>query len=122
MVTVRSVHDWLNRAAELDAMIGLRFHGNMIALTQGVPCFYYVYDSRITEFCHLYRLPFLEVEQPWVNPVTAMLEHDWDDTNRAIQRCYDELVAFYEENGVQHTLTAAGHRDQRSSATGRWSE
>ena len=108
MVTVRSVRDWLNRAAELDAMIGLRFHGNMIALTQGVPCFYYVYDSRITEFCHLYRLPFLEVEQPWVNPVTAMLEHDWDDTNRAIQRCYDELVAFYEENGVAHTLAPAG--------------
>ena len=94
-------------------MIGLRFHGNMVALTQGVPCFYYVYDSRITEFCRVYRLPFLDVEQPWRNPVTAMLEHDWDDTNRAIQQCYDELVAFYEENGVQHTLTASGPRDQR---------
>ena len=50
------------RAAGLDAMIGFRFHGNMVALTQGVPCFYFVYDSRITEFCRLYRLPHLAVE------------------------------------------------------------
>ncbi len=108
MVTVRSVHDWLGRAAEHDAMIGLRFHGNMVALAQGLPCFYYVYDSRITEFCRLYRLPFLEVEQRWVNPVTAMLEHDWNATNRAFKRCYDELVAFYDENGVEHTLGSGG--------------
>ena len=104
LVSVRSVEDWLTRAGELDAMIGLRFHGNMVALTQGVPCYYYVYDSRITEFCRLYRLPHLPVEERWRNPVTAILEHDWDETNRAIDGCFRELVACYEENGIEHTL------------------
>jgi Polysaccharide pyruvyl transferase len=104
LVSVRSVEDWMAKARELDAMIGFRFHGNMVALTQGVPCFYYLYDSRITEFARLYRLPHLDVEDEWRDPIAAMLEHDWDDTTKAIRGCFDELVAFYEENGVRHTL------------------
>ena len=107
LVSVRSVEDWLAKARDLDAMIGFRFHGNMVALTQGVPCFYFLYDSRITEFCHLYRLPALDVEDEWRDPVTAILEHDWDETTKAIRGCFEELVAFYEENGVPHTLRAA---------------
>ena len=104
LVSVRSVEDWLAKAGGLDAMIGFRFHGNMVALTQGVPCYYFVYDSRITEFCQLYRLPHQAVEEPWRNPVTAILEHDWDETTRAIDGCFRELVAFYDENGLAHTL------------------
>lgn len=108
LVSVRSVEDWLAKARELDAMIGFRFHGNMVALTQGVPCFYYLYDSRITEFSRVYSLPHLDVEDRWRNPVTAILEHDWEATTKAIRGCFEELVAFYEENGVGHTLRAAG--------------
>jgi hypothetical protein len=76
----------------------------MVALTQGVPCFYYLYDSRITEFSRVYSLPHLDVEERWRNPVTAILEHDWDATTKAIRGCFEELVAFYDENGVRHTL------------------
>jgi hypothetical protein len=104
LVSVRSVEDWLARAGAVDAMLGFRFHGNMVALTQGVPCFYFVYDSRITEFCELYRLPHQTVETPWTSPVRRVLEHDWDDTTRAIDGCFRELEAFYEENGIEHSL------------------
>jgi Polysaccharide pyruvyl transferase len=104
LVSVRSVEDWLARARDLDAMIGFRFHGNMVALTQGVPCFYYLYDSRITEFAQLYSLPCLDVKDGWRDPVTAILDHDWDATTKSIRACFEELVAFYEENGVSHTL------------------
>jgi polysaccharide pyruvyl transferase WcaK-like protein len=104
MVSVRSVEEWLDRAGELDAMIGFRFHGNMVALTQGVPCFYYVYDTRLSEFCQLYRLPHMGVEEKWRDPVKAILEHDWDDSNRAIQACLSELIAFYDGNGIDHRL------------------
>ena len=84
---------------ELDAIIGFRFHGNMVALLQGKPCFYSVYDSRITEFCDLYRLPYQDVRDGWKDPVQAMMEHDWEAANAAIQNCHNELKAFYEENG-----------------------
>jgi hypothetical protein len=107
VVSVRSVEDWLAKARELDAMIGFRFHGNMVALTQGLPCFYYVYDSRLAEFCRLYRLPYLDVEDGWRDPVTAILEHDWAATTRAIRQCFQELRAFYEENGISHTFRDA---------------
>lgn len=108
LVSVGSVEDWLDRAREVDAMVGFRFHGNMVALTQGVPCFYFVYDSRITEFCRLYRLPHRPVEEPFADPVTAILEHDWDDTSRAIEACFRELVSFYDENEIPHRLGERG--------------
>ncbi|TYL51609.1 polysaccharide pyruvyl transferase family protein [Nocardioides sp. BGMRC 2183] len=104
MVGVRSVEEWLGDARELDAMIGFRFHGNMVALTQGVPCYYYVYDSRLAEFCRLYRLPYSDVEDQWSDPVAAIRDHDWDATTDAIEGCYRELVAFYEENQIPHAL------------------
>src|SRR5262245_59595217 len=57
MVSVQSIEEWLSKVRDLDAIIGFRFHGNMVALLQGAPCYYYVYDSRIKEFCDTYELP-----------------------------------------------------------------
>ena len=101
MVSVTSIEEWLDRAAELDAIIGFRFHGNMVALLQGKPCYYYVYDSRIREFCELYQLPYQDVREPWVSPAEAMLSHDWDRTNAALRSCYGEMQAFFDENDYQ---------------------
>lgn len=103
MVSVTSIEEWLERAAKLDAIIGFRFHGNMVALLQGKPCYYYVYDSRIREFCDLYALPFQDVRDPWVAPDRAILDHDWDRTNAAMRGCLAQMQAFYAENGY-HTL------------------
>ena len=99
MVSVKSIEEWLARAAELDAIIGFRFHGNMVALLQSKPCFYLVYDSRITEFCELYKLPYRDVRDDWEDPVQIMLEHDWDAANSAIATCRINLNDFYVENG-----------------------
>ncbi|MEI6800665.1 MAG: polysaccharide pyruvyl transferase family protein [Pseudomonadota bacterium] len=99
MVSVKSIEEWLAKARDLDAIIGFRFHGNMVALLQGRPCLYYVYDSRITEFCQLYGLPHQDVAEPWRDPVQTVVNHDWDTANRRIAECFEELVSFYVENG-----------------------
>lgn len=104
MVSVTSIDDWLATTGRLDAMIGFRFHGNMVALLQARPCFFYVYDSRIEEFCELYALPFQDADAPWRDPVRAMLDHDWEQTNASIRSCYTEMKAFLEENGLTHRL------------------
>lgn len=104
MVSVQSIEEWLAKARDLDAIIGFRFHGNMVALLQGAPCFYYVYDSRLTEFCHLYGLPYQDVSAPFANPVTCMLEHDWVEANRRIAACHTEMKAFFAENALTTTL------------------
>lgn len=104
MVSVKSIEEWLAKARDLDAIIGFRFHGNMVALLQGRPCYYYVYDSRLSEFCRLYGLPYQDVSDDWRDPVQAMLAHDWDDTNARIAGCLDELKTFYAENGFETHL------------------
>ncbi|MDF3904332.1 polysaccharide pyruvyl transferase family protein [Paracoccus sp. AS002] len=107
MVSVRSIEEWLARASELDAIIGFRFHGNMVALLQGKPCYYYVYDSRIREFCDLYQLPYQDVREDWRDPGSALLDHDWDQTNMALKACYREMQEFFHENGFQSQVEIA---------------
>lgn len=104
MVSVRNVEEWLARVRDVDAMIGFRFHGNMIALLQGKPCYYYTYDSRLKEFADVYGLPQQDVTEDWVDPAEAMIAHDWDATNARIRRLFEELKAFYAENGFAHAL------------------
>ncbi len=104
MVSVKSIEEWLAKARDLDAIIGFRFHGNMVALLQGSPSYYYVYDSRLKEFCDLYGLPQQDVTEDWKDPVIAMLDHDWDRTNTKIASCYRDLREFYKENGFDVVL------------------
>lgn len=104
MVSVLSIEEWLAKARDQDAMIGFRFHGNMVALLQGSPCLYYVYDSRLEEFCEIYNLPWEDVVSPWKDPVKTILDFDWDKTNASIKKCFEEMKAFYSENGVAHVL------------------
>ncbi len=105
MVSVKSIEEWLAKARDLDAIVGFRFHGNMVALLQGSPCYYYTYDSRLEEFCQLYKLPYQDVTEEWRDPCEAMLEHDWAACNAAIAKCHQELMAFYAENNIPSTLT-----------------
>lgn len=107
MVSVTSIEEWLERARGLDAIIGFRFHGNMVALLQGKPCHYQLYDSRIREFCDLYALPFRDVRDPWVAPHRAMLDHDWDRSNAAMRACLVQMQAFYAENGYRSLIDDA---------------
>lgn len=99
MVSVKSVEEWIFRARDYDAIIGFRLHGNTVALLQGIPCHYYVYDSRLAEFCDVYGLPFQDLADDWVDPAVRLAAHDWQMANARIRRCYEEMKAFYQENG-----------------------
>jgi len=101
MVSVKSIEEWLAKARDVDAIIGFRFHGNMVALLQGKPCFYYTYDSRLKEFCDIYRLPYRDVKEDWVDPVEVMVSHDWDSTNVQLRKLFGEMKAFYAENDFE---------------------
>lgn len=102
-VTIETIEEWRGKVHDLDAMIGFRFHGNMAALMQGRPCYYVVYDSRLEEFCKLYRLPFQDVEED-LRPFELLASHDWDFTNNALKRCGEEMKAFWAENGITHRI------------------
>lgn len=99
-VSILSIEEWLGKARDTDAGVGFRFHGNMVMLSQGIPCFYFVYDSRLEEFCDVYSLPHEAVEVSFSDPIKKILDHDWPKANGAIARCYEELRTFYLENGI----------------------
>jgi len=99
IVTPTSVEDWIERAGRVMAMIGFRFHGNMVGLLQGKPCFFWTYDSRITEFCELYALPSRPAAAGPCDPVAIMRDHDWGRTHAALDKAKAELDAFWTENG-----------------------
>ena len=101
LTSISTIEEWLSKTRDLDAIIGFRFHGNMMALLQGKPSYYYYYDSRIEEFCKLYRLPGQDVNAEWVNPIIKMQEHDWSKTNDCIKTCFQELTSFYRENSFE---------------------
>ncbi len=101
MVSVKSIEEWLSRAFSLDAIIGFRFHGNMISLLQGKPTFYYTYDSRLEEFCDIYYLPSQDVTEPWRNPIVEMVNHDWMRTNKRVKDLFENIKLFYRQNGFQ---------------------
>lgn len=107
MVSVKSIEEWIAKARDLDAIVGFRFHGNMVGLLQGLPCLYLAYDSRLEEFCELYRLPFQTVEKPWNgdNMIRSMVEHDWSNVNLNFRRLQGEMADFYTRNGISTVLS-----------------
>jgi hypothetical protein len=101
--TIETIEEWRGKVHDLDAMIGFRFHGNMVALMQGRPCYYVVYDSRLEEFCRLYQLPFQDVSEK-LRPFEMIAEHDWGKTNKALAHCGAEMKDFWIENGFTHLI------------------
>jgi len=67
---------------------------------QGIPCFFYTYDSRLEEFCEIYGLPSSTIEEDIGEPIRRLLDHDWSETHRKSLQCFEELNLFYEENGI----------------------
>lgn len=56
------IEDWLAWVRQYDFSLGSRFHGNVIAITSGIPALTMVVDSRMDEMTRLFRLPTLPME------------------------------------------------------------
>ncbi|MBL8698396.1 MAG: polysaccharide pyruvyl transferase family protein [Alphaproteobacteria bacterium] len=98
--------------AEYDAIVrrqqlvlGYRLHGNLIALSNGVPSIYFTYDSRTAEFVETFQIPSFDVYKG--EPFD--LESYWDQArfekfNRACWRGYREMKRFLDENGLANRM------------------
>lgn len=88
-----------------DLVLGYRLHGNLMALSNGVPSIYCTYDSRTAEFADTFKIPSFDV----FGQTAFRLEDYWDQSlfdryNRAWFHCYGEMVRFLTENGVAHRM------------------
>jgi hypothetical protein len=90
--------------------IGTRFHGNLIALINGVPALMIVHDSRTMELCSILGVPHLHLKE---GPDTANDESILADRIRSMSFgqfeqsyavLYRRFVEFLLRNGLDHNL------------------
>lgn len=56
------VDEWKNYLADFQFSMGLRFHGNVVALWNRLPALFFIIDSRTEELVRYFNLPFLKMQ------------------------------------------------------------
>jgi hypothetical protein len=102
------VADYETLVRQKDLVLGYRLHGNLMALSSGVPSVYFIYDSRTAEFAETFAIPCYDVysQRPFV------LEEHWDQArferfNRVYHHRYRDMRDFLDENGIPHRMAPA---------------
>ena len=96
------IEDWLAWVRQYDFSLGSRFHGNVIAVTSGIPALTMVVDSRMDEMTRLFRLPTLPMED---FRLEKPLEYyydlaDYTDFNKAYPERMRVFRDFLQRNGL----------------------
>jgi hypothetical protein len=99
------VADYESLVRGKDLVLGYRLHGNLMALANGVPSIYFLYDSRTSEFRDTFQIPSYDV----YSEEEFSLERYWDQElfekfNRAYHARYRDMRDFLDENGIPHRM------------------
>lgn len=88
-----------------DLVTGYRLHGNLIALSNGVPSFYIVYDDRTEEICETFSIPHFDArkEAPFSQDLLRTPDL-FDRFNAAVPRNYQTMRRFLEDCGLPHRM------------------
>ena len=117
------LQSWDDHMRSVDVSIGSRFHGNLIALTNGTPAVILNHDSRTTEMAELMGMPHVFTEDVrQIDPEDLLEMADFDLFEARYQRLYDRFADFLAENGLSHRLQDAlpvEDRDQLLRPAGR---
>lgn len=99
---------WDEYIRGFDLSVGSRFHGNLIALTNGVPAVVLSHDSRTTELSELMGIPHVAIEDvAGLDPVDLATLADFEQFEARYRVLYDRFADFLEANGVEHRLSDA---------------
>lgn len=99
------VDAWLEFLAGVDLSVGVRFHGNLLAVQAGTPGVCVVHDARTQELCATTGLPHVSIEQVmaardvrdvWIS--AAFDGHAFDARRAALARTYRDVLR---EGGVE---------------------
>ncbi|WP_207478294.1 polysaccharide pyruvyl transferase family protein [Arenibaculum pallidiluteum] len=99
------VAEWEALVRSKDLVLGYRLHGNLMALSNGVPSVYFSYDSRTKEFAETFQIPCYDVYSG--RPFS--LEEYWDQSlferfNRTYYMRYRDMREFLDENYIPHRM------------------
>lgn len=88
-----------------DFAIGLRVHGVLPALANGVPAVMIAYDSRSQELADTHAIPTISLEQAAAMSVSdAIGQVSFDAFNKVYAARYDKMKFIHEVNGIPHRM------------------
>lgn len=94
--------EWRAAMSAYDFSIGMRFHGNVMAVRAGVPALFLRHDARTAEMIDFFRLPSMESERfDETLPLEAYLARaDYRPFNAAYPARFDAFLSFLRANGL----------------------
>lgn len=96
--------DAFYKESDISFVFGTRFHGNMIALRNGVPALWISHDSRTDELTKFMHLPCIEIEKlRSIKSIDQLLEYcDYTETQKYYYELCENYVDFLNENKINH--------------------
>ena len=101
-----AIDDWSAFIKTKDFSIGSRFHGNLIALLNGVASVLFAHDSRTVEMAKFMKIPHHSVQAiGYIDFRSLYEEADFESFSKAYSENYSRYIAFMERNHVKHHLS-----------------
>lgn len=96
------VEPWVDWLKQFDFSLGSRFHGNVLALMNGVPALTMVIDGRMQELTRLFRLPTLAMKDFSLDKPLAYYYDlaDFSEFNRVYSQRLAAFRDFLRRNGL----------------------
>lgn len=96
------VEDWRNYMSSMDFSLGCRFHGNVIALWEGIPSLFITVDSRTRELCEHFSLPTISMREFDADKDIQYYYDlaDYMEFNKTYANRLDEFICFLKANDL----------------------
>jgi hypothetical protein len=97
-----NVDDWIKAIHTYDFVFGNRFHGNILAVQQGVPACVVCHDTRTEEMCKFLGLPHVSiVDLPSIDIKKLYELVDCSTLNERYKTLFPQYVEFLQRNNLR---------------------
>ena len=95
--------EWQEEIRKYDFSMGYRFHGNVMAVNNGIPSLFFYADSRVRELCEFFRFPMIAAREFTDDrPVAYWYEKsDYSEFNRRLPEKKRLFEEFCRKNGLR---------------------
>lgn len=94
---------WLSGISNNKFSIGLRFHGNVMAIRAGIPSLFITTDSRVRELTSYFNLPSISIDDFDTSlPIDYYIDlADYTSFNNNYRSKYDNFLKFIKKNNLE---------------------
>ena len=97
--------DYEKMVKQCDLVMGFRLHGNLMALSLGIPAIYVTYDSRTREIVDQFSIPHHDIlSEKAFSLEESMDEGIFDGFNDNFAQNYAVIRDFLANNGISHRM------------------